>query len=202
MTEYETNLNLPPAERQKMSKILSNLTPEQIQYSIKWFADQNYLKRDVEFEKHYEEIEKNLRLLAETALLTQSSIETTNKELLKDVDEKIIELGLVVKDKTDRLSDSFKKIENIDRHMHDSQNTIEKLTDKIHAFMHDKVSLVVLGIFFVVGVLFNYFMESVLFQLSTKIGIAPLWIHFIWVVTLGFLLGMFLRSYFYKLSDY
>ncbi|MCP4055231.1 MAG: hypothetical protein GY739_19760, partial [Mesoflavibacter sp.] len=116
MTEHETKektLNLPPAERQKMGKILSNLTPAQIQYSVKWLADQSHLKRDVEFEKHYEEIEKKLSLLAKTAISTQSNIEATNKELLKDVE-----------DKTGRLSDSFEKIENIDRHMKDSQNTI------------------------------------------------------------------------------
>ena len=204
MTEEpkEKALNLPPAERQKMSKILSSLTPEQIQYSVKWLADQNHLKRNVEFERHYEAIEKYLSLLAKATVSTQSSIEAQNKELLKDVDKKMNDLELVVKDRTSRLSNSFEKIENIDKHMKDSQNTIEKLTSKIHDFMHDKVTVATWGLFFVIGAIFQYFMNTVLYNFSVKIGFASYWFHFTWILILGFCLGMSLKFYLQRISRY
>ena len=193
MTEAtkEKTLNLPPAERQKMSKILSSLTPEQIQYSVKWLADQNHLKRNVEFEKHYESIEEKLAF-----------IQNNNKELLNNVDKKMNDLELVVKDRTSRLLNSFEKIENVDRHMQDSQNSIEKLTGKIHDFMHDKVGVATWGLLFVIGAIFQYFMNTVLYNFSVKIGFASYWFHFTWILILGFSLGMLLRTYLYKTSNY
>ena len=193
MTEAtkEKTLNLPPAERQKMSKILSSLTPEQIQYSVKWLADQNHLKRDIEFEKHYESIEEKLAF-----------IQNNNKELLNNVDKKMNDLELVVKDRTSRLLNSFEKIENVDRHMQDSQNSIEKLTGKIHDFMHDKVGVATWGLLFVIGAIFQYFMNTVLYNFSVKIGFASYWFHFTWILILGFCLGMSLKFYLQRISRY
>jgi hypothetical protein len=118
------------------------------------------------------------------------------------IDKKINDLELVVKDETKKLSDSFKKVENIDRHMQDSQNTIKNLTSKIHDFMHDKVALGTCGVFFVLGAVFQYFMLNVLYNFSFKIGFAPYWVHFAWILLSGFFLGMFLRTYLYKINRY
>jgi len=206
MTENESKekaLNLPPVERKKMSQILSSLTPEQRQYSVKWLADQGYIKRDSDFErhydefaKHYEKTEKHLSVLSEVIVSVQSNIRTKNNELLENIDNKTNDLKFVVKDRTSSLLKSFETIDCLEKQAVSTEKTLNELVDANVDVMRSKFFMFRYVGLLLLGVLIGYFMNTVLANFSTRIGVFPFWAHFVSILLLGLSLGVVGNNYF------
>ena len=206
MTENEPKekaLNLPPVERKKMSQILSSLTPEQRQYSVKWLADQGYIKRDSDFErhydefaKHYEKTEKHLSVLSEVIVSVQSNIGAKNNDLLENVNVRMNDLKFVVKDRTNSLLKSFEKIDCLEKQVNSTEKTLNELVDANVDVMRSKFFMFRYVGLLLLGVLIGYFMNTVLANFSTRIGVFPFWAHFVSILLLGLSLGVVGNNYF------
>jgi DNA repair exonuclease SbcCD ATPase subunit len=198
----EKELNLPPAERQKMSKILSSLTSEQIQYSVKWLADQNHLKRNVELEKHYEIIEKNTNKVKKLTESLDLKTEMIRDDIKENIREEFNSFREELEKNSKNFSSKMDKIDRVEKQAKEARKSIDDLTKANFNLMKSSLyTFRYIGLL-LLGILIGYFMNTILYSFSVKIGFAPFWAHFVWIFLLGLFFGIFGKPLFLLLKKH